>query len=261
MSEFRKGDRVRTRKAVLTEFRDRLGTVLEVSEGAEVHVVLDRLESGVEAEVVWFFPGQLLREATREPVVWADDASPFTGAQVKALLDENEEFRKMVSDRPSEAKTGCTATHPETGERCLYDAASGRTATDHEDHVGDRHSWRNESHVPSTDYAQAASDLASCSDGTDPDEPADRGFVCVHEAERDEARDAVAYLRNQRDGVNATSACDGDWDTCWCDDCEKRRLLKASGKAFTNHEIFSLSLDAVKAYIARPARQKRSNGQ
>lgn len=30
----------------------------------------------------------------REPVVWADDASPFTGPQVKALLDENERLRK-----------------------------------------------------------------------------------------------------------------------------------------------------------------------
>lgn len=32
--------------------------------------------------------------AARETVVWADEATPFTGPQVKALLDENERLRK-----------------------------------------------------------------------------------------------------------------------------------------------------------------------
>lgn len=31
-----------------------------------------------------------------EQIVWADEASPFTGAQVKALLDENEKLRNWV---------------------------------------------------------------------------------------------------------------------------------------------------------------------
>ncbi len=35
---------------------------------------------------------------------------------------------------------------------------------------------------------------ATCSDGTDPDEPADRGFVCEHEAEADELREKLAAL-------------------------------------------------------------------
>jgi len=33
----------------------------------------------------------------REPVVWADDVSPFTGDQVKALLDENEKLKGEAS--------------------------------------------------------------------------------------------------------------------------------------------------------------------
>jgi hypothetical protein len=31
------------------------------------------------------------------PVVWVDDASPFDGPQVKALLDENEKLRAQVA--------------------------------------------------------------------------------------------------------------------------------------------------------------------
>ena len=45
-------------------------------------------------------PADVLPEDTRpapddskEPVVWADDVSPFTGAEVKKLLDENEKLR------------------------------------------------------------------------------------------------------------------------------------------------------------------------
>ncbi len=32
-----------------------------------------------------------------EQVVWADEASPFTGPQVKALLDENEKARALLA--------------------------------------------------------------------------------------------------------------------------------------------------------------------
>lgn len=32
-----------------------------------------------------------------EPVVWADETSPFTGPQVKALLDENEKLRDWIT--------------------------------------------------------------------------------------------------------------------------------------------------------------------
>lgn len=34
-----------------------------------------------------------MSDEQREPVVWADEASPFTGPQVKALLVENEKLR------------------------------------------------------------------------------------------------------------------------------------------------------------------------
>jgi len=33
----------------------------------------------------------------REPVVWADEATPFTGPEVKELLEENEALRKVAS--------------------------------------------------------------------------------------------------------------------------------------------------------------------
>ena len=75
-----------------------------------------------------------------------------------------------------------------------------------------------------------------------------------HFGQETNARAAVAYLRNQRATVNTTDACDGDWDRCWCDDCEKRRLLKRSGKPFTNYEVFSLTLEQVKEYVAAPER-------
>ena len=42
-------------------------------------------------------------------VVWADDASPFTGVQVKALLDENEELRESLNKRPDHAEAIKTA--------------------------------------------------------------------------------------------------------------------------------------------------------
>jgi len=45
---------------------------------------------------------------TKEVVVWADDVSPFTGAQVKALLDENETLRTMAVP-PVPALTEATA--------------------------------------------------------------------------------------------------------------------------------------------------------
>lgn len=37
-------------------------------------------------------------EPKREPVVWADEASPFTGPQVKDLLDENERLQRACSE-------------------------------------------------------------------------------------------------------------------------------------------------------------------
>lgn len=37
-----------------------------------------------------------MNDEQREPVVWADEASPFTGAQVKALLVENEKLRTVA---------------------------------------------------------------------------------------------------------------------------------------------------------------------
>lgn len=83
------------------------------------------------------------------------------------------------------------------------------------------------------DRPNEAEPAASCPDGTDPDEPADRGFVCVHQAERDAARNELAQLINCVEGRNATHACGGDWETCWCDTCEARR--KAGG--FEDFEI------------------------
>lgn len=67
----------------------------------------------------------------------------------------------------------------------------------------------------------------SCPDGTDPDEPSDRGFVCTHEVARDHARNELAQLINRCEERNTTHACSGDWETCWCDTCEARR--KAGG--------------------------------
>lgn len=40
---------------------------------------------------------RLAASLARESVVWADDASPFTGPQVKTLLDENEGIRAQLS--------------------------------------------------------------------------------------------------------------------------------------------------------------------
>lgn len=72
--------------------------------------------------------------------------------------------------------------------------------------------------------------------------------------ERDAARLALAWVRNRQLDTNVTAACMGAWESCWCDDCEKRRLLKKSGRLFTNYEVFSLSLDEVKAYVSSERR-------
>jgi hypothetical protein len=40
---------------------------------------------------------------------------------------------------------------------------------------------------------------ASCPDGTDADEPSDRGFVCVHQAEADELRAGYIRMEHARD--------------------------------------------------------------
>ena len=52
------------------------------------------------ASIISPAPADVLPEGTKpapddskEPVVWADDVSPFTGAQVKTLLDENQRLR------------------------------------------------------------------------------------------------------------------------------------------------------------------------
>lgn len=50
----------------------------------------------------------------RDPVVWADDASPFTGVQVKALLDENQRFRDVLEK--IEGGDGCYT--PSYGDCC-----------------------------------------------------------------------------------------------------------------------------------------------
>lgn len=49
---------------------------------------------------------------TRELVVWADEASPFTGPQVKALLEENEALRKVAEA----AKNWRRAWNEESGQ-------------------------------------------------------------------------------------------------------------------------------------------------
>ncbi len=41
-------------------------------------------------------PWRAALAAANEPIVWADDASPFTGKQVKDLLDENERLRSAA---------------------------------------------------------------------------------------------------------------------------------------------------------------------
>lgn len=69
-----------------------------------------------------------------------------------------------------------------------------------------------------------------------------------------EARNDVAHLRNLRPNVNATDACSGDWDRCWCEDCEKRRLLKGSGRMYTPREVYGCSLDEIKDWLASPPR-------
>jgi len=66
-----------------------------------------------------------------------------------------------------------------------------------------------------------------------------RERIAELEAQRNEARGAVAWLRNQRPGMTATDACSGDWERCWCDDCELRRRLKKLGAPFTNYEVFA----------------------
>ena len=53
----------------------------------------------------------------REAVVWADDASPFTGAQVMDLLTENERLRQRV-DVLEAALLGTSTTKSQWGQPC-----------------------------------------------------------------------------------------------------------------------------------------------
>jgi hypothetical protein len=86
-----------------------------------------------------------------------------------------------------------------------------------------------------------------------------RRLLASHEALREqlhEAHGAIAHLRNSRDGVNASSCCLGDFEKCWCDDCEKRRLLVAAGLEADPHAVFDLSLAQVKEWIAQERARK-----
>lgn len=46
------------------------------------------------------------------------------------------------------------------------------------------------------------------------------------EAEAKQAREELARYLNTSQDRNATDACTGDWEKCWCDTCEIRRLRK-----------------------------------
>ena len=58
------------------------------AEGEAVHRLCDALETREDQR-----PNVVI---TGDPVVWADDVSPFTGPQVLSLLRENEELRKRI---------------------------------------------------------------------------------------------------------------------------------------------------------------------
>ncbi len=69
--------------------------------------------------------------AAREPIVWADEASPFTGEQVKALLDENERFREQLRELTARAAGHAYATAmAEGGEEIVHQELS-RERADH----------------------------------------------------------------------------------------------------------------------------------
>jgi len=67
-------------------------------------------------------PAHTSESSDREAVVWADEASPFNGAQVKALLDENQRFRDALEK--IEGGEGCYT--PSYGDCC--DMACARIA-------------------------------------------------------------------------------------------------------------------------------------
>lgn len=67
-------------------------------------------------------PAHTSEPVEREMVVWADEVSPFNGAQVKDLLDENQRFRDALEK--IEGGEGCYT--PSYGDCC--DMACARVA-------------------------------------------------------------------------------------------------------------------------------------
>ena len=68
--------------------------------------------------------------AEREPIVWADDASPFTGKQVADLLAENERFRAEIVRltamlHKAEAHDDWEYTGHSRFSGCVFDSAGG----------------------------------------------------------------------------------------------------------------------------------------
>ena len=108
-------------------FLERLATMAGVVP-VEVHergwqwrpTVIDEFDAegrGISGE-----PAHTSESSDREAVVWADEASPFNGAQVKALLDENQRFRDALEK--IEGGEGCYT--PSYGDCC--DMACARIA-------------------------------------------------------------------------------------------------------------------------------------
>lgn len=67
---------------------------------------------------------ELKVKVTAEPVVWADEATPFTGPEVLALLRENQRLRDALEK--IEGGEGCST--PSYGDCC--DMACARVARD-----------------------------------------------------------------------------------------------------------------------------------
>lgn len=82
-----------------------------------------RLKPFTHSEIVQRFE-RMLFEQRASLVVWADESSPFTGEQVKALLDENERFRDALES--IEGGHVCDEEHREMARAALRLSAEGR---------------------------------------------------------------------------------------------------------------------------------------